>query len=119
MEDRKLQRQYMFFDHGDVQHGGGALKENQCMQFISYRIPEFVELKNALLFAYRDAMQRNIQNKLKLVMGSIDPMYMSESKEGSEDDASRNPATVSIRGESDKKPLWRFGRANRHMRRLK
>lgn len=53
-------------------------------------------------FAYSDSMQHDLQNKDKVFLCNVDPLYMSAEKEGAVDNMSRYTATTDVTGEGDK-----------------
>lgn len=66
------------------------------MRFHLYQIPEEVDWKDAVWFAYVDSMQRGARNKLELLLGDVDSLYMFDEKRGAGHDFSRNTISVEM-----------------------
>lgn len=52
MEEVVLPAECVFFGHGSLNHAGGGWKRNHPLRYHTYVIPEDVEIKDAVAFAY-------------------------------------------------------------------
>lgn len=84
-----------------MQHAGARWKGNQGLMTHLYLILEDVGLSVVDVFAYRDLMQLDVQNKREVVLVDVDLLYLFDQKEGVDDNVSRNRTSVEMTAEED------------------
>lgn len=73
-----------------------------CLQYRLYLNPADVDLKNAVEFSWAESTQFDVQNKPKILLAEVDPLYTSDEKQDTDVKVSENTISVGMTGERDK-----------------
>lgn len=77
---------------------GSRMERESQVEIASVFYEEYVNLRHAAAFVYRDSMQREMQNKCEVILSDVDLLYMSTEKECADDNKSKSTVTVKLTG---------------------
>lgn len=79
-----------------MQHSAGVWNGSHGLIIHLYLISEGAALKDAVVVAYKNSMQRVVQNKHEVLLGDVDPLYMFAEKEGSDDNLFTSTISIEV-----------------------
>lgn len=109
MENGQLVKVRVLLGHGNVQYASGGLKGIHKLRYYLYMISEDMDLKDTMTSAYSDLMQRDLRNEQNFFLSDVDPLCISDEKDGADNTMCGNTSKVQMTGESDENSamnLW-------------
>lgn len=84
-----------------MQYVGSGLNEDHGLRNHLYLIPENLDQKDMVAFACVDELHFKVENKLEILLGDWDFLYLSVGKESSDSEMPRNTVIVKLNGAGD------------------
>lgn len=73
------------------------MERNPAQRYHLYLIPEDVDLKDVVAFAYGDLIQPEVPNSQVFPIGDVDSLYMSDEKKSADNNMYRKTFSVEMR----------------------
>lgn len=100
-EDVRMSGEYVRLEHGSVQYVGDGRKANHGVRNPVHRILEDMDLKDVVAFSYNNSKQIDVRNKRKVLLGNVNPLYLSDENENADDSMSKTKDTANMTEEGD------------------